>query len=263
MINASPQAAPEEASMLKSLFVLGVPVTPFDSYAQAIRHVTQGVNSGRQAFWAAINPQKIYLATHDEKLRQILCDADVGICDGIGVSIATKMLHGQFLARCTGCDMFFRLLPVAAKKGWRVFLLGASEDSNRIAGKRLREKYPGLQIVGRRNGYFTDSGPVVEQINRSGADLLFVAMGSPAQEYWIAEHRHSLRAAFCMGVGGTLNVASGMVRRAPTIFRKTGTEFVYQLLAQPKRWKRQIVYWPYMAKVLRAKITGPSQAGRA
>ncbi|GAH47619.1 unnamed protein product, partial [marine sediment metagenome] len=89
----------------------------------------------------------------------------------------------------------------------------------------LIEMHPGLHIVGRRDGYFEDSAAVVDQINASRADLLFVAMGSPKQELWITEHRDAINASFCMGVGGTFDIISGKTRRAPKVFRKTGTEF--------------------------------------
>jgi len=239
------------------LSVLGVPVVPFDSYAQAVGCVEQSVITRRKTFWVAINPQKIHRARREPRLRSILSHADVGICDGVGVSIAAKLLHGRFLARCTGCDLFFRLLAAAEQKSWRVFLLGATPESNEKACLNLQQRHPELRIVGRQHGYIDDSAGIVDQINDSEADLLFVAMGSPKQEYWISEHRDAINAPFCMGVGGSLNVASGMARRAPKVFRRTGTEFLFQLVTEPWRWKRQIVYVPYMLRVLRESLLGP------
>jgi len=242
--------------------VMGVPVVPFRSYGEAVGRVAEAVASGRKSFWVAVNPQKIHRAMHEPKLWHVLQAADVGICDGVGVAIASKLLHGKFLARCTGCDLFFELLSTAEQRGWKVFLLGASAESNALACEKLRQRYPGLRIVGSQDGYFEDSSAVIEKINASGADLLFVAMGSPKQEYWIHDHRDAIDARFCMGVGGSFNVASGVAKRAPKIFQKTGTEFLFQLVTEPHRWKRQIVYVPYMLKVIKEALSGGSRAAR-
>lgn len=241
----------------KSIDVAGARVTQFESYDQALSCIGQAVESRRKTFWVAVNPQKCYRAWHEPQLFEVLNQADVGICDGVGVSIAAKILHGERIHRVTGCDLFFRILELAAQRGWGVFMLGASPESNACASEKLCERFPGLRIVGRQDGFFEDSDGVIEQINASGADLLFVAMGSPTQEYWIAEHRDRIDAAFCMGVGGSFDVASGTIKRAPAFFRKTGTEWLFQLLTEPhKRFKRQTVYVPFMLKVLRARLSG-------
>jgi N-acetylglucosaminyldiphosphoundecaprenol N-acetyl-beta-D-mannosaminyltransferase len=153
--------------------------------------------------------------------------------------------------------LFFQLASRAAQKGWRVFMLGASEEANALACSTLCQKYPGLQIVGRQSGFFEDSGCVIERINASQADLLFVAMGSPTQEYWIARHRAEIDAAFCMGVGGSFDVAAGTIKRAPAIFRKVGAEWLYQLVTEPrKRFKRQTVYVPFMLRIIGINVFG-------
>ena len=125
-------------------------------------------------------------------------------------------------------------------KGWRVFLLGADASSNHHACASLMSRHPNLSIVGHRDGYFQDSDGVVEQINQSQADLLVVAMGSPRQELWIAEHRDRINASLCMGVGGALDVVSGKVKRAPQIVRRVGLEFLYRLVRQPARFRSQL-----------------------
>jgi len=239
--------------------IMGVPVVPFESYDQALRCIEGAVESGERSLWVAVNPQKCYRAWYEPGLMEILQNADVGICDGIGVSIASRILHGRSIKRITGCDLFFKLLSLASDKNWGVFLLGASPESNARACINLRRKYPGLRIVGNQDGFFDDSDKVVEKINSSGADLLFVAMGSPKQEQWIWRHRKAINACFCMGVGGSFDVASGNLKRAPTIFQKTGTEFVFQLVTEPrKRWPRQKVYFPFMVKIISQRIFGSS-----
>ena len=242
--------------------LMGISVTPFESYSHALGCVEESIEAGRKAFWVAINPQKMYRAWHDPEVKGILDRADVGICDGIGVSVAAKIIFGITLRRCTGCDLFQKLIPLAEKKSWRIFLLGAQPESNERARRELLNRYPDIKIAGWRDGYFKDSKEVVRQINESGADMLFVAMGSPRQEKWIVRNAHAINARFCMGVGGTLNVVSGSARRAPELFLRTGTEFFYQLITQPWRWRRQIVYTPFMLQVLERKIWGPKYSGR-
>ena len=246
-----PETVPEPMN------VAGARVTPFESYDHALSCIEETISSRDKTFWVAINPQKCFRAWHEDALLDVLNRADVGICDGVGVSIAAKILHGQRIKRCTGCDLFFQVLPLAAQKGWRVFMLGASEESNSSACENLQRRFPGLNIVGRQDGFFQDDASVVEQINGSGADLLFVAMGSPAQEYWIWKHREEIETPFCMGVGGSFDVASGVIKRAPAIFRKTGTEWLFQLVTEPhKRFRRQTVYVPFMLRVIGARLAG-------
>jgi exopolysaccharide biosynthesis WecB/TagA/CpsF family protein len=237
--------------------VMGVPIVPFESYSQALECIENSVDSRKKSFWIAINPQKCYRAWQESELMDILNQADVVFCDGVGMSLASKILNGQMLTRCTGCDLFFKTLSLATQKNWGVFLLGASTKSNSEACKKLKETYPNLRIVGQQHGYFENSSLVIEQINASKADLLFVAMGSPKQEYWIWHNRQAIEVPFCMGVGGTFDVASGDLIRAPKIFQKTGTEFLFQLITEPlKRWPRQKVYFPFMLKVIGKKFFG-------
>ncbi len=247
----------------RAINVAGVPVVPFESYDQALACIEASITAREKTFWVAVNPQKCFRAWHEGDLLDLLNRADVGICDGVGVSLAARILHGQGIRRCTGCDLFLKILPHAAKKGWRVFMLGASAESNAGACARLKETYPDLKIVGRQDGFFKDPTEVVSNINSSGADLLFVAMGSPTQEYWIAEHRDKIEAPFCMGVGGSFDVVSGTIRRAPAIFRRTGTEWLFQLMTEPhKRFRRQTVYVPFMLRVVSKKLAGSVGAGQ-
>jgi len=198
------------------------------------------VESGRKAYSVAINPEKIYQAEHDRELAELINSAQVFICDGIGAALAVRVLYGRSLTRITGVAFFFELVKKAAEKGWKVYLLGASPESNQGAYEVLLANNPGLKIVGRHDGYFDDSGKVIEDVNRSEADILFVAMGFPKQEQWIAEHREEIDAPFYMGVGGTFDVVSGRVKWAPAVCRKTGTEWLYRLVSEPKRWRQQL-----------------------
>jgi N-acetylglucosaminyldiphosphoundecaprenol N-acetyl-beta-D-mannosaminyltransferase len=236
--------------------LLGVNVTPLTSYEQALEAIGGIIAGGPKSFWAAINPQKMYRAWREPSVLEVLGKTQAGICDGIGVSLAARILSGTRLRRITGCDLFNRLVPCAAQRGWSIFLLGASPQANRLAAERLQQQYPALKIAGRCDGYFKDDEQAVRQINQARPDLLFVAMGSPRQEFWIAQHMGRIDARFFMGVGGSLDVAAGLSRRAPRVMRALGLEFFYQLITQPKRWRRQIVYVPFILRVLSHKIRG-------
>jgi N-acetylglucosaminyldiphosphoundecaprenol N-acetyl-beta-D-mannosaminyltransferase len=242
------------SSLPRPLNIMGVNVIPFESYSQVCEYVDNVIASRRKSFCVAVNPEKAYGISKNPDLLAVLRQADVTICDGIGIALAARLLHGQRIRRCTGCDLFLHLAAKASERGWKVFLLGASSDSNALACSRLTDMYPGLNIVGRQDGYFTDPMGVVNQINRSRADLLFVAMGSPKQELWIARHREAIHAPFCMGVGGSFDVVSGKAKRAPKLFRQTGTEFLYRLVINPRRWKRQVVLPLFMMKLLQSWI---------
>lgn len=242
-----------------SLDIAGIPVVPFISYDQALECAAETIESNQKSFWVAINPIKIYNAWGKPDLLDILRRTTVGICDGVGVSIASWILHGRRINRITGCDLFFRLLSLASRKDWGVYLLGASPASNAAACVNLKRRFPGLRIVGRQDGYFGDSQEVVERINASAADLLFVAMGSPKQEDWINRHRQDIHAKFCMGVGGSFDIASGDVTRAPRLFCRTGTEFLYRILAEPrKRWAHLRILLSYLLKITKTRLFGVS-----
>ena len=236
--------------------LMSLKVTPFLSYRHACACVEGLIEAGRKAYSVAINPEKIYQAEHDRELADLINGARICICDGIGAALAVRVLHGRALTRITGVALFFELVKKAAEKGWKIYLLGASPESNQGAYEALLAKYSGLKIVGRHDGYFEDSGKIVEDVNRSGADILFVALGSPKQEQWIAGHREVIDAPFCMGVGGTFDVVSGRVKWAPAVCRKTGTEWLYRLVSEPKRWRRQLALPKFLWLLLRYKLVG-------
>jgi N-acetylglucosaminyldiphosphoundecaprenol N-acetyl-beta-D-mannosaminyltransferase len=247
-------------SVPPTLPILGVPVTVFDSYDHAAGEIRRRIVSRRQTFCVAINPSKIYLARRDSRVKRILDAAQIRICDGIGVAVAARLLHRRRIERCTGVELFFHVIALAARERWKVFLLGASPESNAAARRNLLQAYPGLSIVGSQDGYFKNSAEVVAAINESGAELLFVAMGSPRQELWVGENLPRLNVRFCMGLGGTLDVVSGVAKWAPAFWRKTGTEWLFRALTQPRR--RFPVLWTnglFMLDVLKAALAGQGE----
>lgn len=234
--------------------ILGTPVTAFCSCSHAVEVLKQRIDARQKTFCAAINPEKLYRARRDAALRRTLALAHIRLCDGVGVSLASLLLHGRRLNRTTGIELFFALARRAAHEGWKVFLLGASAESSERACRKLTAMCPGLAIAGRRDGFFASSEEVVTEINESGADVLFVAMGSPRQEFWIREHLEVLRPTVIMGVGGSLDVLSGTSRWAPAAFRKLGLEWLFRLVTQPSRLRRQLVLPLYAMDIFKASL---------
>lgn len=195
-------------------------------------------------YLCVINASKTVAASRDARLRETLDRAALVTADGMSVVWAARLLGKQLKERVTGIDLFTRLLAQAAARGWSVFFFGACEESVRGVVARFTREYPGLRVAGWRNGYVeaAEAVAVVEMIRRSGADLLFVAMGSPAQEYWIAANLERTGARFAMGVGGSFDHLSGRKPRAPRWMQRAGFEWLYRLLREPRRlWRRYLV----------------------
>ena len=157
-----------------------------------------------------------------------------------------------------GIEVFKNFLPFAAYNDYRVYFLGASEDTITKMVERVKSQYPEIEIAGFHHGYLNTAEireNVLENIRQAKPDVIFVAMGSPKQEYWIARHRQAINASICLGVGGSFDIASGGLKRAPKVFQATGTEFLYRLMAEPrKRWANQKVLISYFIAVIGKKL---------
>jgi len=211
---------------------------------EAILLVDSLVAQGGSHYGAVVNAAKVVAAGKDERLRQILIEADLVTADGMSVVWASRLLGQPLKQRVTGIDLFERLVGRAAERGWAVYFLGAREESVRGTVERLTGTYPNLRVAGYRNGYFdsSESAAVAEAIKLSSADLLFVAMGSPAQEYWIATNVELAGVRFALGVGGSFDHVSGLARRAPGWMRRSGLEWLYRLFREPRRlWQRYLI----------------------
>jgi N-acetylglucosaminyldiphosphoundecaprenol N-acetyl-beta-D-mannosaminyltransferase len=205
----------------------------------------------------AANPEKNFSVPRDPLLYESFRDADLLIPDGIGVAVAAGILHNEWLSRVPGCELMEEICRRAAERGRGIYLFGASEAVNSRAAVILQQRYPGLKIAGRSNGYLSEEAAddLVHDINRSEANILFVALGSPRQESWLAKNRDRLtHVRVCQGIGGTLDVITGNVKRAPENFRRLGLEWLYRLLAEPKRLKRQWVLPVFAFRVFFARI---------
>ena len=181
------------------------------------------------------NPEIVNLARADESYRDLLNGASLVLPDGIGVVYAARILGTPLKGRVPGIDFATSLVDRLAKSGGRLFLLGARPGVAKQAAENLKAAHPGLVICGTNDGYFQDSAPVVEKIRAAGADVVFVCLGAPKQERWMAQHGPETGAHLMAGLGGVLDVYAGNVKRASAAWQRLGMEWAYRLLKQPSR----------------------------
>lgn len=184
------------------------------------------------------NPEFILTARKNDAFRDVLNAADLSLPDGIGVIYAAKLLDRPLKGRAPGVDFAQGLMRHLAQTGKKLFLLGAKPGVAEQAAENLCESYPGLTICGVNDGYFKDDGPVIEKIRASGADVVFVCLGAPKQELWMAKNGPATGAALLVGLGGCLDVFAGNVQRAPEGWQKAGMEWLYRLIKEPSRFGR-------------------------
>ena len=184
------------------------------------------------------NPEFILTAKKNEAFREVLNAADLSLPDGIGVIYAAKLLGRPLKGRAPGVDFAQGLMRHLAQTGKKLFLLGAKPGVAEQAAENLCKSYPGLNVCGVNDGYFKDDGPVIEKIRASGADVVFVCLGAPKQELWMAKHGPATGASLLVGLGGCLDVFAGNVQRAPEGWQKAGMEWLYRLIKEPSRFGR-------------------------
>ncbi len=196
------------------------------------------------------NSEIVYMAREDEDLKQILNSSDLVIPDGIGVVYASKILKTPLKGKVAGIELGEGLIKKLSDGSAGIFLLGAKPGVAELAAEKLCEKYPGIKISGTADGYFKDDDAVIEKINASGAKVLFVCLGAPKQEKWMAENQDKLNVALTLGLGGSLDVFAGTVNRAPEIFIKLGLEWFYRLCKEPWRIGRMLSLPKFLLTVI-------------
>jgi len=236
--------------------VLGVGFDDFTNES-AVALAYEKIKSGEKTYVVTPNPEIVWLTRKDDKLRTVLNDAGLVLADGIGIVIGAKILGTPLNGgRVPGIDFISLLFEKLATTGARVFLLGAKPGVAQIAGKKLAEKYSGLVISATSDGYFTDVTALIEEINASSSDLLLVCLGAPKQEFWMSENLDLLNVPLCAGLGGSLDVFAGNVKRAPVFFRRLGLEWLYRIIKEPKRIKRSLSLPLFLLRVIFKKISG-------
>lgn len=218
--------------------ILGISVTDLD-YSELRNNIIKDIENNKKSFIVAINPEKILKALKNPQTKEILELADYPIPDGIGVVIASKLKKGNIKQRVTGIDCMNMLCSLSNEKGYKIFLYGACAEAVKGAKAKLETEYPDINIVGVIDGYEKDQEKILAAINTSKADIIFIALGSPKQELWIKENIEKVTPKIFLGVGGSFDVLSGRIKRAPEWMQKIGLEWLYRLILEPKRIFRQ------------------------
>lgn len=210
---------------------------------ETVERVAGFIRSGRPHRIVTMNPEFLYRAQFEDELLEIAKRADLVTPDGEGIVWACRVAGSPVPERVAGIDLMARLLERGNVEGWRVYLLGAAPGVAEEAAEKIRRNFPGLQVVGAHHGYFKDNevNEVVKKIKDTKPDLIFVALGAPKQEQWIDRRLEDTGAAAALGVGGSFDVFAGRARRAPLWVRRLHLEWLFRLLREPSRWRRQLV----------------------
>lgn len=239
-----------------SFFGLNVMNTTFSEMKDVYSKILDG-----DSFRTVSTPNtEIVMATkNDNEMREIINSFDIVIPDGIGLVIGSKIRGFPLKERVTGFDSSMALLEMAAERGLGVYFLGGVEGVAKRASEKVSESCRGIRITGFHNGYFKgahnghvdseEDKKIVKEINDSGTDIVFVGMGYPYQDKWIYYNRDKIKAKIAIGNGGVMNILAGDLKDAPKFFKKFGLEWLYRLIKEPKRIKRQMVLPIYLLTV--------------
>lgn len=235
--------------------ILGVNVSS-QPQEELMQLIDSDIKENRKSRIVAINPEKVMMATKDKSLKTLLNGSTYQIPDGVGIMIASRARNGNVKGRVTGIGMMEALLDLANENRYRIFMYGAKPETIAQAANVIQQRYPNLIVSGTIDGYEKDREKIIYTINEANPQILFVALGSPKQELFIQDNMEQLNVNVFQGVGGSFDVFSGNVKRAPAIFLNTGTEWLYRLVSQPSRIKRQLALPQFLIKAIREKKVG-------
>lgn len=207
------------------------------SFEEAISNAKNLIDGERVSQIVTINPEMFQFAEKDQEFANIIKESEMVIPDGIGVKIALQ-INGTKVARIPGVDFAKRLLEESAINNIPVAIIGAKEEIITKAVEKLSREINGLNIVYYHNGYFNNDEEIYSELNLKSPKLILVALGSPKQERFIYNAKKVLKPALMIGIGGSLDVWSGYIKRAPVFFQKLGLEWLYRTITQPSRFKR-------------------------
>lgn len=239
---------------LKQVEILGVKVNSL-TMAQAVEAVQQFIAEKKVALVATANAEMLMRSTQDEELKDILNQADLVVPDGAGTVWAAGHLGEPMPERVAGFDLAQELMREAPSRGDRIYFFGSAPGVADKAKAKAEELYPGIQVVGTRNGFFTeaDEPGIIAEIKAARPDILLAALGVPKQEKWLKKHMQELQVPVSIGVGGTLDVMAGVMERAPLWMQKAKLEWLFRGLKQPSRAGRLLALPKFVLKVVASK----------
>jgi len=235
--------------------ILNVPVDTYSS-EELMNKIKSELDSSSVKTIFSVNPEKIIKAQENHNLFLALKESDYLIPDGVGTTIGIRIIYGDKIQRTTGILLMQSLLSLSEKRRLKIFIFGSRDPINKMALENILEKYPQLNIVGAQHGYVDEDEyeDLIKQINSLETDILFVGLGSPKQEEWIHKYKKNLKVKICLGIGGSLDVMAGRIRRAPKSVQRFGLEWLYRLIKEPTRLKRQMYLARYVISLLKYRI---------
>ena len=208
------------------------------------------------AYCVTPNAEMAYEALHDEAFRAVLNGAALVLPDGAGVVLGAKILKTPLKQKVAGIEFAQNLLPILEETGKRLFLLGSKPGVAELAAEKMLQKHPKLCVCGTMDGYFKDDGEAVARINEARADVVFVCLGAPKQEYFMQKHASELNVRLMIGLGGTLDVIAGTVKRAPRWMIRLQLEWLYRLIKQPSRLGRMMRLPKFVFAAIKKRMKG-------
>ncbi|CAM3460093.1 WecB/TagA/CpsF family glycosyltransferase [Marinicrinis lubricantis] len=241
--------------------IFGVPFSKL-GMEETVRYLVEAVDNQDPHQVITANPIMIMAALDIPGNMQMMKEADLIVPDGAGAVWAAGYIGHPVKERVPGIELMHHLLEHGSTKGWKVYLCGAAPDVVTVTAERMKQLYPGIQMVGVRDGFFTaeQDEEVIASITEAKPDLLFVARSGATQDPWIYKYKSRLQVPVMMGVGGSFDVVAGKTKRAPKLFRKLGLEWLHRLLMEPSRFGRMLVLPKFAWKVIREKKTLMEQA---
>lgn len=222
---------------------------------EAMNYVNTLIDSSSSSHIVTINPEIIEYANKHEDFAKILNEAELVIPDGIGIKIGLK-INGINVERITGIGFARALIELSAQNNIPIALVGAKPSVIEKVQTKLKEEFPDLNIVYAHDGYFKENSELHEDLKSASPKILFVAMGAPKQEEFIYELKTILPSTVMIGIGGSFDVWSGEVKRAPEIWQKLGLEWLYRTIKQPERFKRIFPTLPiFVYNVIKERLT--------
>lgn len=225
----------DKTDAIPSISLLGVKVHSLDM-PTTLAAVRGFIASGKPHMIVTADASGIARAQSDEDFRKLVNEADLVTPDGIGVIWGAAKLGTPLMERVSGVEIAEQMCRLSAEDGFSIYFLGAAPGVAALAAERMTEKYPGLKIMGMHDGYFdtSEDAAIAGKVKASGADVLLVAMGIPRQEKFIRDNMDKLGVSVAMGIGGSFDVFSGKVKRAPRLVQRCGIEWLYRFLQDPK-----------------------------
>jgi N-acetylglucosaminyldiphosphoundecaprenol N-acetyl-beta-D-mannosaminyltransferase len=232
---------------MDSVEILGCRLDLLDQN-EATEAILRFARDGSAAVIVTLGTEMVVYAQHDPEFREVLNASALSLCDTVGVLTVARQRGAPLRERVTGVELVEKLCQRAAKEGLPVYFLGGAEGVAADAAAIMEVRNPGLIVAGTRNGFFSreEESAIVDSIRASGARIVFVGLGSPRQELWLARNLSATGCGAGIGIGGSFDVISGRVKRAPMIWRQLGIEWLYRLMREPQRFRRQLAL-PYFA----------------